>query len=85
MGRHSPVVITPDDEQTLVSILEGVASGKNPEDVLAESDMPFYRQEALVSWLAQEGYLVYPELFSDRPENTEKARDWLKQRARGKL
>jgi len=58
LDRHEPTIVTPDDEPMLRFILQEVEAGVPRSDWFEEAPAPRHRIDALVDWLAEEGYLV---------------------------
>ncbi len=58
LDRHEPTVVTPEDEPILRSILHRVEAGTPRADWFDEAPAPRHRIDALVNWLATEGYLT---------------------------
>jgi len=80
LGRHQTPVITSSDEADLIALLKAIDTGAEGEDGNSGHVVRSVREESLLAWLVQEGYVEYPDLFEERPEITEKAREWLQQR-----
>jgi ATP-dependent DNA helicase RecQ len=57
LDRHDPAVVTPEDEPTLRTILQRVRADAPRHDWFDDPPAPRHRIDALVNWLAAEGYL----------------------------
>ncbi|GIV60272.1 MAG: hypothetical protein KatS3mg043_1361 [Rhodothermaceae bacterium] len=79
LGRHRPVVITPEDEPVMRQILHRVAHDVPRRRWFAEPPVPGHHLDGLVDWLVQEGYLQAIDPLEERFALTEKARDLLDQ------
>ena len=73
LGRHQPIVVTPDDEPTLRKILTNICKAVPREQWEVEREATHYRIEGLVEWLVQEEYLLVRDPFDEDYTLTPKA------------
>lgn len=73
LGRHRPLVVTPEDESFLRRILNHVKGGDGREAWLAEENISVNRRDGLGDWLVNEGYLNVVDPLADTLELTPKA------------
>ncbi len=79
MGRHRPVVITPEDEPVLRTLLQQVQMDPCLTHWSLPDTRPAHQIEGFVDWLVQEGYLTVRDPLETTFEITEKAREWMSQ------
>ncbi len=79
LGRHAPVVITPEDEPVMRRILGQVARDVPRVRWFDEDPPPEHRLDSLVDWLVQEGYLDPVDPLDERFRLTEKGQTFLDQ------
>lgn len=84
VGRHRPQTVTPDDEELLRAILEGVAGERPREDWFdgaeardGHADPTSYRVDALIDWLIDREYLRLRDPLQGTLDVTEKAEPFL--------
>jgi ATP-dependent DNA helicase RecQ len=79
LGRHEPVVLTPDDEPVLRNILAEVERGGDAVRINGERKLPPYRVESLIDWLVQEDYVRYRGSFGSQLDITPKGAAYIEQ------
>jgi ATP-dependent DNA helicase RecQ len=77
LDRHEPIVVTPDDEPVLRTILRGVAAGTPRRDWFDDPPAPRHRIDALINWLAAEEYVTLEAPLDGRYALTKKGEDML--------
>lgn len=77
LGRHAPLVVTPDHEPLIRNILEGIRSGADRRRWFSAPAPRPRDVTALIDWLEDEGFLVTADRLNRRLELTEKAREYL--------
>ena len=73
LGRHRPLVVTPEDESFLRRILDHVKDGDGRATWLAEENLSANRRDGLGDWLVNEGYLNVVDPLADVLALTPKA------------
>ena len=73
LGRHRPLVVTPEDESFLRRILDHVKDGDGRATWLAEENLSANRRDGLGDWLVNEGYLNVVDPLTDALVLTPKA------------
>ncbi len=73
LGRHEPLVLTPDNEQMVRRVLEGVRSGTSLDDLREEAGSDEIRFDRVLEWLERENYVTYVDLLSNQPILTDRA------------
>ncbi len=67
LGRHEPVIITPEDEPMLRHIMHQIGQGQDRTKWFAGLDAPTsppaHRVDGLLDWLVQEGYIAVDNLL----------------------
>ncbi|HEX7072130.1 MAG TPA: RecQ family zinc-binding domain-containing protein, partial [Rhodothermales bacterium] len=74
LGRHAPLVVTPDHEPVLRQILAGLRAGTNRDDWFGEMAPSFIEVNGLLDWLLREGYVEATDPLEERFELTDKGR-----------
>lgn len=79
LGRHRPVVITPDDEPVMRIILRQIERDVPRAEWFEELDADPLHVDGLIDWLVQEGYLRINDPFAETFAVTEKAITFMEQ------
>ena len=77
LGRHEPIVVTPEHEPALRTILQYVADGTAREAWFTSSTSPKHEIDGLLDWLVREGYLQIADPLLEEFALTGKARRML--------
>ncbi|MDX1547007.1 MAG: RecQ family zinc-binding domain-containing protein, partial [Rhodothermales bacterium] len=78
LGRHEPVVVTPDDEPLMRHLLQQIDRGV-PRGAWFDDPPPAHRLDGLLDWLVQERFLEVEALPEARYRATDKARTLMEQ------